>query len=337
MKTLNKNTKKPLFSTGNPMTSHSKKLLGILLVSASLFSSASYSKDQAEEFTMDPDINQAVFASPEIAAQAITNAISERNKEKMGKILGLNSYQLLPLKDIKPEKIEEYLKAYSQSHVLKAESKEQSILAVGKDKWTLPIPIIKGAKGWYFDTEAGKNRIRIRRIGRNELAVLQVVLAYYDAQLEYASKDRNENGKLEYAQKFISSVNKHDGLHWDTTKAEPLSPLGSLFANDTPEGAYHGYYYRILKSQGSEAKGDFNDYVVDGSMTGGFALIAWPAVYGRTGVMSFIVNQKGIVYQQNLGQETTETAMAVQSFDPASGWTPTQELHGPQSEGIDKK
>jgi len=318
------------------MTSHSKKLLGILFVSASLFSSASYSKDQTAEFTMDPDINQAVFASPEIAAQAITNAISERDKEKMGKILGLNSYQLLPLKDIKPEKIEEYLKAYSQTHVLKAESKEQSILAVGKDKWTLPIPIIKGAKGWYFDTEAGKNRIRIRRIGRNELAVMQVVLAYYDAQLEYASQDRNNNSKLEYAQQFISTENTHDGLYWEAATGDTLSPLGSLFANNSPEGAYHGYFYRILTSQGDAAKGGKEEYVVDGRMTGGFALIAWPAIYGRTGVMSFIVNHDGIVYQQNLGQETSEAALAVQSFDPASGWTPAQEVYGPQS-GIEKK
>ena len=302
------------------MTSNSKKLLCILLVSASLFSS-SYAKDQTIELTIDPDIKQAVFASPEIAAEAITNAISERNKEKMGKILGLSATQLLPLERIKQEKIEEYLKAYSTSHVLKYESADQSILSVGKEGWTLPIPIIKAANGWHFDTEAGKNRIRIRRIGRNELAVMQVVLAYYDAQLEYASKDRNKNGVHEYAQKFISTGNTHDGLYWETAEGETLSPLGSLFVNDTPEGAYYGYYYRILSSQEGGGKSGKEEYIIDGRMTGGFALIAWPAVYGRTGVMSFIVNQDGIVYQQNLGLDTDEKARNILSFNPADQWT----------------
>jgi hypothetical protein len=150
---------------------------------------------------------------------------------------------------------------------------------------------------------------------------MQVVLAYYDAQLEYASQDRNNNGKLEYAQQFISTENTHDGLYWETAAGDTLSPLGSLFVNDTPEGAYHGYFYRILTSQGEAAKGGAADYVVNGEMTGGFALIAWPAVYGRTGVMSFIVNQKGIVYQQNLGPDTDERASNILSFNPADKWT----------------
>jgi hypothetical protein len=324
MNPLNKKTKTSLFSSGNPMTSYNKKLLGILLISASLFSNACSSKDPAVELTMDPDINQAIFTTPEIAAQAFTNAVTDRNRDKIGKILGLKAEQLLPLNDIKPETIEKYLQAYAQSHVLKAEGDEQSILSVGKEDWTLPIPIVKGATGWYFDSKAGKTRIRIRRIGRNELAVMQVVLAYHDAQMDFASIDRNANGEREYAQKFISSDNSHDGLYWETADGEALSPLGSLFVNDTPEGAYHGYYYRILTSQGDAARGGSEEYVVDGRMTGGFALIAWPAVYGRTGVMSFIVNNDGIVYQQNLGQKTAEATMAVQSFDPASGWIPVQ-------------
>lgn len=309
-----------LKTAGKPMTTISKKHIAMLLISTSLFVSACSSMDPAVTLTMDTDINQAVFTSPEIAAQAITNAISDRNRDKIGKILGLNATQLLPLDDIKPETIEKYLNAYAESHVLKAEGEEQSILSVGKEGWTLPIPIIKGVNGWYFDTEAGKNRIRIRRIGRNELAVMQVTLAYHDAQMEYAAKDRNNNSKLEYAQKFISSANKRDGLYWETSVGDTPSPLGSLFANDTPEGAYHGYYYRILKSQGNEAKGDFNDYVVDGSMTGGFALIAWPAVYGRTGVMSFIVNHDGAVFQRDLGPDSSTLVEEVQSFDPDAQW-----------------
>jgi len=303
------------------MTSNNKKLLGILLISASLFSSACTSEDPAVTLTMDTDLNQAVFTTPEIAAQAFTNAVTDRNRDKMGKILGLKAEQLLPLDDIKPETIEKFLKAYSVSHELKSESDEQKILSVGKEDWTLPIPIVQGTTGWYFDSLAGKNRIRIRRIGRNELAVMQVALAYHDAQLDYAAIDRNDDGEREYAQKFISTENIHDGLYWETGAGEPLSPLGSMFVNDTPEGAYHGYHYRILTSQGVAAKGGAEDYVVDGRMTGGFALIAWPAVFGRTGVMSFIVNHDGIVYQQNLGQETAVAAMAVQSFNPGDKWT----------------
>ncbi len=306
------------------MISNSKQLLAILLISTSLFSNANASKDPVVELYMDPDINQAVFTTPESAAQAITTAISDRNRDALGKILGLNATQLLPLDNIKPEKIEQYLKAYSQSHVLKTEGEEQSILAVGKESWTLPIPIIKGTNGWYFDSDEGINRIRIRRIGRNELAVMQVVLAYYDAQMEYAAKDRNKNGKLEYAQKFISAENKYDGLYWDTAETGSLSPLGPLFANDSPEGAYHGYNYRILKSQGDGAKGGPSDYVAGNSMTGGFALIAWPAVYGRTGVMSFMVSHDGVVYQRDLGQDSTKLAMEMPSFNPDTGWLPIE-------------
>ncbi|MCK5359818.1 MAG: DUF2950 domain-containing protein [Gammaproteobacteria bacterium] len=305
---------------GNSMTKISRKHIGLLLISSSLFLGACTKEDPAVTLTMDTDLNQAVFTTPEIAAQAFTNAVTDRNRDKLGKILGLTSGQLLPLNDIKPETIEKYLKAYSLTHELKAESEEQKILSVGKKDWTLPIPIVKGATGWYFDSKAGKNRIRIRRIGRNELAVMQVVLAYHDAQIDFATIDRNANGEREYAQQFISSENVHDGLYWETADGEALSPLGSLFVNDTPEGAYHGYYYRILTSQSDAAKGGAEDYIVDSRMTGGFALIAWPAVYGRTGVMSFIVNHDGIVYQQNLGQDTAETARNTLSFNPSDQW-----------------
>ncbi len=307
-------------TAGKTMTTISRKHIGLILISSSLFLGACTKEDPTVTLTMDTDLNQAAFTTPEIAAQAFTNAVTDRNRDKMGKILGLKAEQLLPLDDIKPETIEKYLKAYSLSHELKAEGEEQKILSVGKEDWTLPIPIVKGATGWYFDSKAGKNRIRIRRIGRNELAVMQVVLAYHDAQMDFASIDRNANGEREYAQKFISSENVHDGLYWETADGETLSPLGSLFVNDTPEGAYHGYFYRILTSQGEDTQGGAEDYVVDGRMTGGFALIAWPAVYGRTGVMSFIVNHDGIVYQQNLGQDTAELGRNMESFNPDSHW-----------------
>jgi hypothetical protein len=308
-------------TAGKTMTTISKKHIGLLLISSSLFLGACTKEDPAVTLTMDTELNQAVFTTPEIAAQAFTNAVTDRNRDKMGKIFGLKAEQLLPLDDIKPETIEKYLKAYSVSHELKAEGEEQKMLSVGKEDWTLPIPIIKGTTGWYFDSVAGKNRIRIRRIGRNELAVMQVVLAYHDAQIDFASIDRNANGEREYAQKFISSENVHDGLYWETADGEALSPLGSLFVNDTSEGAYHGYYYRILTSQGGAAKGGTEDYVVDGRMTDGFALIAWPAVYGRTGVMSFIINHDGVVFQRDLGPDSAIITAEIQSFDPDAQWT----------------
>ncbi|MFW2440364.1 MAG: DUF2950 domain-containing protein [Arenicellales bacterium] len=320
MNLLNINVLSSLNAAGKPMITISRKHIGMLLISTSLFMGACTKEDPAVTLTMDTDINQAVFTSPEIAAQAFTNAVSDRNREKIGKILGLNANQLLPLDKIQTKTIEKYLKAYSQTHTLKAEGAEQSILSVGKEDWTLPIPIVKGATGWYFDSVAGKNRIRIRRIGRNELAVIQVVLAYHDAQMEYASIDRNNDGEFEYAQKFISEADKHDGLYWETAADDSPSPLGSLFANNRPEGAYHGYYYRILTSQGNGSDGGQEEYVVDGRMTGGFALIAWPAVYGRTGVMSFIINQDGKVFQQDFGPDSTAIVEDVQSFDPDAQW-----------------
>jgi len=315
---------KPLNSrniVGNTMTKISRKHIGILLISSSLFLGACTKEDPAVALTMDTDLNQAVFTTPEIAAQAFTNAVTDRNRVKIAKILGLSAEQLLPLDDIKPETIKKYLKAYADDHELKAEGEEQKILSVGKKGWTLPIPIIKGTTGWYFDSVAGKNRIRIRRIGRNELAVMQVVLAYHDAQIDFASIDGNANGEREYAQKFISSENVHDGLYWETAEGETLSPLGSLFVNDTPGGAYHGYYYRILTSQGDAANGGSEEYIVDGRMTGGFALIAWPAVYGRTGVMSFIINYDGVVFQRDLGPDSATITEEIQSFDPDAQWT----------------
>jgi len=320
MNLLKSNALSSLNTAGENMYSISRKHLGLFLIGTSLLLGACTKEDPAVTLTMDTDLNQAVFTSPEIAAQAFTNAVSDRNRDKIGKILGLNATQLLPLDDIKTETIEKYLKAYSQTHTLKAEGAEQSILSVGKEDWTLPIPIIKGATGWYFNTVAGKNRIRIRRIGRNELAVMQVVLAYHDAQMEYASIDRNNDGILEYAQRFISTDNSHDGLYWKTDSTDTPSPLGSLFANDTPEGAYHGYFYRILTSQGDAANGGNEEYIVDGRMTGGFALIAWPAVYGRTGVMSFIVNHDGTVFQRDLGPDSPVIVEDVQSFDPGAQW-----------------
>lgn len=322
MKLFNHPNQSPLLSAGKTMNLCSKKILGIIFVSVSIFTMTCTSAAETTALNVDPGLNQAVFRSPEAAAQAITDVIADRDREKIGVILGLSAAQLLPLDNISQDSVDQYLKGYAKSHSLQPVGEGQYLLAIGEENWTLPIPITKGSQGWYFDTEAGAERIRIRRIGRNELAAVQSVLAYYDAQLEYAAEDRDGDGILEYAQKFISAENQRDGLYWETSVNEQQSPLGPLFAEATPDGAYYGYYYRILTSQGTNAKGGAISYLNDNQMTGGFALIAWPAEYGNTGVMSFIVNQDGIVYQQNLGADTAKLATQLPSFDPASVWVP---------------
>ena len=206
------------------------------------------------------------------------------------------------------------------------------LLAVGEDEWTLPIPIVAGASGWYFDVDEGLERMRIRRIGRNELATMQAILAYYDAQMEYAEEDRDENGLLEYARRFISTPGTRNGLYWEAEPGETPSPLGPLMADHTPGGGYHGYYYRILEGQGEHARGGAYSYLLDDRMRAGFAAIAWPADYGDSGVMSFIVSHDGIVYEQNLGPDTASIASAMTLYDPGPGWTPAKEVNGPKAD-----
>jgi hypothetical protein len=202
------------------------------------------------------------------------------------------------------------------------------LIAIGEGEWTLPIPIVQSASGWYFDIEEGLDRMRIRRIGRNELDAMQAVLAYYDAQMEYAQQDRNGNGLLEYAQKFISTPGTQDGLYWEAESGATPSPLGPLLADRSQGGGYHGYFYRILKAQGENARGGAYSYMLGGRMQAGFAMIAWPEEYGESGVMSFLVSHEGIVYEQNLGLDGVDTAEAMSAYDPDADWIAAEEVSG---------
>ncbi len=303
-------------------------LFSLLIVAVILLMSTSISA--AKSSTMDPRPGQDVFNTPELAAQALVKAISEQDKNALDKLLGVDYGQLLPMDNIDPVDRDNFLAAWSNTHKLIPEGERQQVLAVGVNDWILPIPVVKGDKGWFFDVDAGVERVSIRRIGRNELAAMQAVLAYYDAQMEYAEQDRDNNGRLEYAQKFISSADKHDGLYWEVAADEELSPLGPLFAESQQEKAYHGYDYRILTSQGKQAQGGAYSYLMNDRMVAGFALIAWPAEYGETGVMSFLVSHSGIIYEQDLGSDTTSLAADMQNFDPATGWKPVQEVHQSQ-------
>jgi hypothetical protein len=204
-------------------------------------------------------------------------------------------------------------------------------LLIGQDGWPLPIPVVKEGDAWRFDTAAGKEEILNRRIGRNELNTIQVCLAYVDAQREYARAPREGDGLLTYAMKFRSDEGRHNGLYWPTKAGEELSSLGVLVANARAEGyarktseakptPYHGYVYRILTAQGPDAPGGAHDYIVNGKMIGGFALVAYPVQYGDSGVMTFIVNHQGIVYEKDLGTDTEHIARAMQAYNPDNTW-----------------
>ncbi len=209
------------------------------------------------------------------------------------------------------------------------------ILLVGADNFAFPIPLKKNAGGqWFFDTAAGKDEILNRRIGRNELAVIDVCGALVDAQAEYFSQPHDGGSTRQFALKFISDPGKQNGLYWDSPDGQPKSPLGPLVAFATAEGysakanshtPFHGYYFHMLTGQGSHAPGGAKDYVVDGKMVGGFAFVAYPAEYGNSGVMTFIINQDGVLLQKDLGKTTSETAAAMTEFDPDASWSVVEE------------
>jgi len=299
-------------------------LLGLIL---SPLSCALIEKETVALLTVDPILKQTVFKTPEEAANAFVLAIKNKNTANLTAILGKNYTTVLPVEDLRNEDIVHFLSAWESQHKLIAQGQEKKMIQVGQEDWTFPIPIASSPTGWYFDIVEGLERMRIRRIGRNELNVMQAVLAYYDAQMEYFEKDHTRNGVLEYAQNFISSPEKHDGLYWESQTDESLSPLGPLFANQTIQQGYHGYFYKILRSQGDAAQGGATTYLVDGKMTGGFALIAWPEEYNETGIMTFIVSHAGIIYEQNLGSQTSLEVEKITSYNPNADWIPSKETY----------
>jgi hypothetical protein len=266
---------------------------------------------------------QKAFASPEEAMNAFGNALATNDEDALKAIFGADFRKIFP--PAGDEIRIKFLEAWAKSHEIKPEGDAKAVIAVGTDGWTFPVPLEKTAQGWRFDMRAGAEEMRVRRIGRNERAVTQVMLAIYDAEREYAEKDRNGDGLLEYAQKFDSSPGRHDGLYWPTQAGEPESPLGPALAEARAAGGgreagYYGYRYKILTAQGKNAPGGAFDYLVRGRMIGGFAVVAWPAKYGETGVMSFMVNYQGTLYEKNLGPDTAALARAIKRFDPDPSW-----------------
>ena len=277
---------------------------------------------------------QMTFASPDAAVEALVAATQAGKTADLQKILGPSGRKLIHSGDRIADKEgrDKFVAAYAQKHAIETPSDSQAILIISADEWPFPIPLVKRGDLWRFDTEAGAEEILNRRIGRNELNAIEVCGAIVDAEHEYAEKDRTGSGYLEYAQKFMSSPGKRDGLYWPPTAGEE-SPIGPLVVSARAEGygrkgahekrsPYHGYYYRLLEKQGVDARGGAYDYVVNGHMIGGFALVAFPAKFGDSGVMTFIVNQDGVVYEKSLGPDTAAIARAMTTFDPDASWKP---------------
>jgi len=277
-------------------------------------------------------VKQKGFASAEEAVKAWIAAIKADDNKEVLAIFGPGAKEVIfsgdPVSD--KQRREKFIKAYDQKNAL-AKDGDKMVLTVGEKAWPFPIPLVKKGDQWFFDAKAGKEEILNRRIGENELGTIQTMLAIVDAQREYAIKDLDGDGILEYAEKFRSDAGKKNGLYWETKEGEEPSPLGDLVAGARAEGytkagmkdkpmPFHGYYFRMLKKQGKHAPGGAFDYVVKGNQIGGFAVVAYPAKYGNSGVMTFLVNYDGVVFQKDLGKNTVKTANAMKKFDPDKTW-----------------
>jgi hypothetical protein len=279
---------------------------------------------------------QARFDTPEAAAGAFVDAIRAEDTDELHHILGRGADEIISSGDEVADQQArgKFLQAYDEKNALVSETDESVVLEVGKDAWPMPIPIVERWGSWRFDTRSGKEEILNRRIGRNELSVQEVCRAFVDAQREYKSQDRNGDGVLEFAQKLISDEGQKNGLYWETNEGEPPSPMGPLVAEAVEEGygrdqsktgerrPYHGYHFKLLKAQGKNAPGGAREYSVDGRLTEGFAVVAWPAEYGNSGVMTFLVSHQGVLYEQDLGRRSARIASAMNTFDPDADWEP---------------
>jgi hypothetical protein len=275
------------------------------------------------------------FASPEAAVAALAGAVKTTNRAELHAIFGPAVDEI-----VNPDAVQAanefaaFAAALGETNRLVRESETRRALEVGPEHWPFPVPLVQKERRWFFDTPAGVEELVNRRIGRNELETLQAVRAYVEAQRDYASRDRDGDEVHEYAQKIISTPGAKDGLFWPPDFDGEISPLGPLAADAATEGysrkgrnpdaapqPFHGYLFKILTRQGGRAPGGKYDYVINGNMIGGFALVAWPAEYGESGVMTFVVNQQGRVYQKDLGPNTAKTSAALKEYDPDKSWT----------------
>jgi DUF2950 family protein len=282
--------------------------------------------------TAEPS-GQRTFATPDLAAQALARAVLANDTTALLDIMGPTSRSLIiPTDQVQAARDRQVVAAaMTERWWLEGEGDSSRTLVMGNESWPFPIPIVRDDGEWRFDTEAGREEILNRRVGANELAVMEVTAAFVEAQREYASARRDGHPPGVYAQRFVSEPGRQDGLYWPVTNvdSEP-SPMGEFAAKAAADGyrrsdtggrtAYHGYYFKILTSQGAHARGGAKSYIVDGLMRGGFALIAWPADYGESGVMTFIIGPDGVLHQKDLGAETATLAPAIEAYDPDPSW-----------------
>jgi hypothetical protein len=280
-------------------------------------------------------VKQKSFGSAEEAVQAFISAGRNNDDKELSAIFGPDAKDIMFSGDKAADKQrrEDFLARYDEKNKLVREG-NSAILIIGKNDWPFPIPIAKKGETWSFDTQKGKEEVLNRRIGENELSTIKTCLAVVDAQREYAMIDRDGDNLHEYAEKFGSDPGKKNGLYWATKEGEDPSPLGQLLAQAKAEGyskkgetgpvPYHGYYYRIIKAQGKNAPGGAYDYVIKGNMIGGFAIVASPSKYDNSGVMTFIVNHDGVVYQKDLGKNTDKIAKSMTKYDPDKTWVKAQ-------------
>jgi len=276
--------------------------------------------------------NEKTFSTPGEAALVLYKAAKSNDSQTMSSIFGSNANDILHTGDAVADRnmVENFLRRYGQMHRVVVEPDHTATLYIGAENWPFPISIVKNHAGaWYFDTEAGKTEILQRRVGTNENDAIEILHSLVDAQREYASEPREGDTTKHYALKFLSDEGRQNGLYWKTAGEEPESPIGPLLVSATNEGyhmhqgepsPFHGYYYRILTRQGPAAKGGARDYMVNDKLTRGFAFVAYPADYRNSGVMTFVVNQSGVVYQKDLGPQSKALATAIEEYNPDKTW-----------------
>ena len=280
---------------------------------------------------------QKTFSSADAAVTALVDAARAGDRSQLDPLFGVGASEVLPSGDPVADRAarEQFVTRASERTHLEKVGDDFAVLSVGNDDWPFPIPLVRETSGaWRFDTEAGKTEILNRRIGRNELYTIQSMQAYVDAQRDYARRQKSATGVKEYAQRLVSTPGKHDGLYWETKAGEDESPIGPLFASATREGyrpggespqPFHGYMYKVLHAAGPNAPGGAHSYLENGRLTRGFALLAYPVHYGSSGVMTFQVNEQGVVFQKDLGPKTPELASHISVYDPDDSWDATED------------
>jgi len=274
---------------------------------------------------------QPSFASPEAGFDALVAALRAADAKQLARLLGPGHQRIVDSGDNAADKAvwAKFVADYDAKHAIQLDGDAKAVLVTGASDWPMPIPLVKRSGGWVLDADAGEEEIIARRIGRNELDTIQTCLAFIDMEREYAEVDRNGDGLLEYTARLLSTKGKRDGLYWPTQAGEPPSPAGPLIAAATPglKGTksgprpYHGYYYRVLTSQGKNAPGGARSYLANGKLIGGVALVAYPATYLNSGIKTFMCNLDGVVHEKDLGPNTAAAAAKIKAYDPDASWT----------------